>query len=598
MNTKNFVVYARNQDAGRLFLRNYRAFVCSLLILISLGSVHLFLIDRAFAESDTISEDQPIFKKLYWFIPDGMRAEPYVFNIYEWAKEGKLPNVKRMMDNGSYGFCKPVFPGHTPVNFATLFTGAYPEVHGVADGPMHIEGRPLTKPSIGGFSSTAKMVEPIWVTLERENRVVGLLSIPGSTPPELEFGYTINGRWGGWGTGFYAVNFEEFGDGSIQYNQGRQSRLFFFGPRLAVFKKAVPSREWRNVPKSYSPAKEVTLEAWGAKVFAYIYDNADDQKANYSNIIFSADKQDFLTDLKEGEWSRWLPITLGWKGMDIETQFKIKVIKLDEDGYYRIRFFYNNINETLTKPSFLAKELIERVGPMVDFVDNFPPQLIFYDEDKKTFIEEANMSFAWHRDAASYFLKKYDPDVFIHDIYTPNQMLTSRWWLGYIDPNSKRYNEKMQQEREQLWTEVHDMYSQLDKILGEYLDHADENTIVALSSDHGAAPLDKWVHLNNLFSQKGWLKFKIDSVTGDPIIDWEGSQVVYLKFNNIYINPKGLHNKDGKWYRASGKEYDLLREDVIKLLIHLDDEDGVNPVVKIAKWEDSENTFRLPGQRV
>ncbi|MEK6916663.1 MAG: alkaline phosphatase family protein, partial [Nanoarchaeota archaeon] len=110
--------------------------------------------------------------KLYWLIPDGMRADPDVFNIYDWAENGELPNIKRMMDQGSYGFSIPVFPGHTPVNFATLLTGSYPKTHGVADGPMHIEGRPLDKVAIGGFSSVAKKVDPIWVTLENNGKKV------------------------------------------------------------------------------------------------------------------------------------------------------------------------------------------------------------------------------------------------------------------------------------------------------------------------------------------------------------------------------------------------------------------------------------------
>ena len=41
-------------------------------------------------------------KKLYWFIPDGMRADPGLFNVFKWAQEGKLPNIKKMMDNGSH----------------------------------------------------------------------------------------------------------------------------------------------------------------------------------------------------------------------------------------------------------------------------------------------------------------------------------------------------------------------------------------------------------------------------------------------------------------------------------------------------------------
>ena len=75
--------------------------------------------------------------KLYWFIPDGMRADPDLFDIFKWAEEGQLPNIKRMMDNGAYGYSIPTFPSHTPTNFATLFTGAYPLKHGVADGLRH-----------------------------------------------------------------------------------------------------------------------------------------------------------------------------------------------------------------------------------------------------------------------------------------------------------------------------------------------------------------------------------------------------------------------------------------------------------------------------
>ena len=109
-------------------------------------------------------------EKIYWFIPDGLRAEPDMFTVFKWAQEGKLPNIKKMMENGAYGYSIPDFPGHTPVNFASLLTGAHPTVHGIADGPMHVEGFPLAKPSAAGFSSNAKKVPPIWKTLEEAGK--------------------------------------------------------------------------------------------------------------------------------------------------------------------------------------------------------------------------------------------------------------------------------------------------------------------------------------------------------------------------------------------------------------------------------------------
>jgi predicted AlkP superfamily pyrophosphatase or phosphodiesterase len=63
-------------------------------------------------------------KKIYWLIPSGLRADTGDFNVYKWAREGKLPNLKRMMDEGAYGYSVPDFPSSTPVNYATLITGA------------------------------------------------------------------------------------------------------------------------------------------------------------------------------------------------------------------------------------------------------------------------------------------------------------------------------------------------------------------------------------------------------------------------------------------------------------------------------------------
>lgn len=553
--------------------------------------------------------------KLYWFIPDGVRAESDLFDIYKWADNGELPNIKKMMESGSYGFSIPDYPSHTPVNFASLMTGTHPNVHGVADGTMHIEGYPLNIAPISGFRSNAKKVPPAWLVFEDNGLDVFLLSMPGSTPPELSRGTTVKGRWGGWGADFYAVNFQDSADDLVKDFFTKSARLFYSGPKLT---EVVDSSEPTITPsdiKSFSPVKEVRFDAWDRVVLGFIYDSKDDKKISYDRIAFSIDGENMITDLKNSEWSEWLPITLKWRTrddlnlytpkkselerrfttIDVPTQFKIKVIKLDESGKFRIRFFYNNLNQYLTAPANIADELTDDIGPMVDFVDNFPPQLIYYPEDKTTFLEEANMSFDWHKKAAGHIIQKYSPNVVLQNIYTPNQMLTSRWWMGYIDPKSSRYNEVTEEERGKLWLEVKDMYKSLDDIVGEILKNADENTYIVFSSDHGAAPLDKEVNLNNYFAQKGLLKTKYDEVNGIYDIDWENTKVVFLRMDNIYMNPNGL---GGNWKRGSGNEYDELRDEVIGLLEELKDINGDSPVAKVVKWEDAESYLNLPSDRV
>lgn len=537
--------------------------------------------------------------KLYWFIPDGVRAEPNLFNIYKWAEEGKLPNIKKLIERGSYGYSYPNFPSHTPTNFATLLTGSYPEVHGVDDGPMRAIGKPLDKVAVPGFRSTAKKVSPIWKTLEDAGLKVAIVSVPGSTPPEVNKGVVLRGRWGGWGADFQAINFEQKGNLEQRIRQGRATRLFFFGPQLTEYIDDKVPIGWDNTPKSYSTPYEVQMTGWGTVVYGYVYDTSDDNKENYDRVLVSLDKKNIAANIAQGEWGDWSPITLKWKTEDKEinvpTFFKATAIKFGEDKFFRIRLFYSNLNKFVAFPDNAAEAMINSVGPMVDFVDNFPAQLIYYPEDKLTFQEESKMSFDWHKKAVGAVIDNFSPDVVIHDIYSPNQMLTSKWWMGYVDPTGLQYDAISASEREKLWSEVQDMYVKLDNIIGEIIRKSGKNTYIVISSDHGVVPLNKSVNLNNLFAKKGWLKFTIDAKTGEPIIDWKGSKVIYLKMAHVYINPDGLL---GDYQRASGLRYENLRNEVISLLKNLQDENGDKPVVEVVKWENAKEFERLDPDRI
>ena len=520
------------------------------------------------------------------------------------------------MAQGSYGYSRPVFPGHTPTNFATLLTGATPKVHGIADGPMHIEGYPLMMVSKGGFSSVAKKVPPIWYTLEERGLVSTLLSVPGSTPPELDDGVTIRGRWGGWGIDFPAVLFNSANDHALRQYQGLGNRVFSFGSELTRFVDPAAPVAWQlPLPRSFSPAREAALENWGTVIYALIYDATDDGRENYDRVLFSRDKKEVLANIGLGEWSGWLPVRLYWElqndyniytpkrpswerelsAVPVDTRVAINVVRLGVRDFFRIRMHYDDLNNYLLKPSFLFGEMDTALGPMVDFPDNYPPQLIYYPEDRATFLEETSRSLAWHRSAAAHLIDRHDSDAIIHDIYTPNQMLVSRWWLGDIDPVSSHFASTPDTERTKRMAEVKAMYRGIDDILGEVLTRADADTYVVFSSDHGIVPLDREVRLNNLFAREGLLTYSLDETTGEYTIDWDNTRAIYLKMDNIYINPAGL---GGNYRRASGPDYEKLREQVIRLLKGLKDKDGRAPLARVVKWEDVERELLLPPDRV
>lgn len=554
-----------------------RKIIISLLILIAAG----YLITSRIRSQQT---------KLYWFIPDGMRADENLLTVYKWAEEGKLPNIKKMMDNGSYGYSIPDFPSHTPVNFASLLTGTHPAIHGISDGPMRVEGKTLDKPSVGGFTSAAKKVSPIWTVLENAGKKVALLSIPGSTPPELKKGITIRGRWGNWGSDDAALIFEPTEKQAERQTAGSQFRLFYFGDTLTKF---VDEKNSLAKPiNSFSPIKESKLSAHGLDIFAFVIDSTDDKKINYDKVLFSfKENGSTFAAVSQGEWTDWIKVTLKLKDEPYDSSIKLTAIKIWDNGQFRIRVLYNNLNKFVTMPEQVAAEMTDKLGPMVDFVDNFPPQLIFEDEDKQIFWEEAQMSLDYHKAATDFVFNTYKPDVFLQDIYTPNQMLSSRWWMRYIDPKSLDYTP---QRAESAMADVLKMYQGLDAIIGEALKHDDGNTLFVLSSDHGIILQRRVITLNNLFAKKGWLKFTNDPVTGEMILDWKNTKVLYLQTNNIYINPNGL---EGPYKRASGPEYEALRVQVKEVLQDLTDM-GVNVIPQVVNWESVPKFMEVASDRV
>jgi predicted AlkP superfamily phosphohydrolase/phosphomutase len=243
----------------------------------------------------------------------------------------------------------------------------------------------------------------------------------------------------------------------------------------------------------------------------------------------------------------------------------------------------------------LSDRLHEAIGPMVDFPDDFPPQLIYFNEDKQTFLDEVAMSFDWHTRAVNFFLRKESQDILIHNIYTPNQMLTSRWWMGFADPQSIHYVSPESEQGKQTWSEILSMYKKIDNLIGVALKGLDSNGYFVFSSDHGIAPLNYEVRLNNLFVSRGWLKFESGQSDRAYRIDWAKTKVVFLQSNHIFISTSGLA---GPYNPGSGPEYEKLLNEVIGAVTGLQDADGKKPFLNVYTRAEAAEKLGLPPARI
>lgn len=104
------------------------------------------------------------------------------------VNEGKMPNLKKMMDMGS---CRDdlmllgAIPTVTPPMWATLATGCYPMTHGITE--YNAAAEKDRDVSLGSFSSCFLKAEPLWNITAKAGKKTFVMHWPGgSFPPTID----------------------------------------------------------------------------------------------------------------------------------------------------------------------------------------------------------------------------------------------------------------------------------------------------------------------------------------------------------------------------------------------------------------------------
>lgn len=128
--------------------------------------------------------------KLYWLIVTGLRAEPERFAVLQWAREGKLPVLARLIASGTSGHSMPDFPTTELVGLASLTTGAHPFIHGVTDPGIRARVVPPGSPILDAVPAPDLKTLPVWDLLAAAGAHVAVLSHPGVAVPPRATGLT------------------------------------------------------------------------------------------------------------------------------------------------------------------------------------------------------------------------------------------------------------------------------------------------------------------------------------------------------------------------------------------------------------------------
>jgi predicted AlkP superfamily phosphohydrolase/phosphomutase len=102
-------------------------------------------------------------------------------------EQGKMRNLQRAMDMGSWGVLESTLPPLSPVAWTSLVTGKNPGKHGVLDFVRMQDGRQVPVDSRSIRAAT------LWHILSSQGRRVGVVNVPMTYPPEPVNGYMLSG---------------------------------------------------------------------------------------------------------------------------------------------------------------------------------------------------------------------------------------------------------------------------------------------------------------------------------------------------------------------------------------------------------------------
>jgi predicted AlkP superfamily phosphohydrolase/phosphomutase len=131
------------------------------------------------------TEIRPMIQRVFMIGWDGATFDL----IRPWVKEGKLPNIARLMQNGVHGPLRSTVPPWTFPAWTSFMTGKNPGKHGIFD---------FFRPRTGSYSleyvnGGHRRGETFWQILSRAGRRVISISLPCTFPPDPVNGIMISG---------------------------------------------------------------------------------------------------------------------------------------------------------------------------------------------------------------------------------------------------------------------------------------------------------------------------------------------------------------------------------------------------------------------
>ena len=478
--------------------------------------------------------------------------------------EGKLPNLARLKQQGTFRKLRTTFPPISPVAWSTFMTGVNPGKHNIYDFLARDTGNYLpylSSAEIKGPKRTIKIGKytiplggarirgmrrgiPFWHWLGEAGIFCSIIRVPVTFPPEKFPGVLLSGMCvpdlkGSQGTFCLCTT------------RGTSDRFREGGVRVAMERS-------RAKCASYVPGPEDPLGGGSGQELRVQFQLEVDAAKQQAN--FAVDSEKFT--LKVGEYSEWIPVKfkagVGFSAHGI-CRFYLKEVSPEVEVYVTpVNIDPGRPDLPISHPVTYSIYLAKLFGPYATLglaEDTWALNEHVLDDD--AFLAQC---YANHDDRERMLfdaLEKTQQGLCACVFDTTDRVQHMFW--RYLEKDHPAARDVPADQRPNV---IPDLYTRMDSLIGRVMKQIDDKTLLMVVSDHGFKSFARCVNLNAWLHQNGYLALKPGKAeSGDWFddVDWSRTRAYTMGLNGLYLNLKG---REREGIVDPGAPSDALKEEI------------------------------------
>jgi predicted AlkP superfamily phosphohydrolase/phosphomutase len=505
-------------------------------------------------------------------------------------EKGELPNMKKLMENGSYRRLGTSTPALSPVAWSTFSTGVDSSRHAIYDflsrdrrtylpklSSSEVYGAqkflrlgPLTIPFGKGGVRMLRKSKTFWKILSEHGVFCSVLRVPITFPVEKINGVMISGM---------CVPDLRGSMGSFTFftTRGVDDKI---GGKIVGVERGSDGWMSASIPGPVSPLDGKLLQL-------PLQFRADGLDGGARGLEVKVGEETCV--VAERTYSPWMRLTFkAAPGVKLNGIVRFYPTGIGDDiGLYMTPIHIDPEKPAMpfSHPSYYSIYLAKLLGPygtlgLAEDTWALNERVL----DEKGFIEQA---YLLHDERKKMWFHTLDRlgDGLACIVFDLSDRL-QHMFFRYLDDDHPANRDKDTSEYRDA---VYQMYREMDDLVGKTLEYVDDDTALFVMSDHGFKQFKRGINVNTWLRDQGLLVMKENAGQGEYLssVDWTKTKAYSLGLDGVYINLKG-RERDGT---VDAAEFEAVKKAVVDGLKSLRDEDGTLAVNHVY---DVKNDFTGP----